>query len=252
MPFQASGPPWDMTWSRSGITVIAGRAYRDRFLIDPVLEEVVTNRSEEKALNMRLRVSPDRNTVAICYDRPSSMEIWSNGSGPVLLELPEQIGGFALSNEHLLCGEGPEWTLAIHDLATGDHRSLDVTGVAAIRPLSGGRAAVGFGSSVAVLDLSSGARLWEAPVQGVSCSPSDYLPSFPCFAASDDGRWLAASCKLISRGSYKSGFKVWNTEDGSEVLAQTSAKGLNALAFSPDGDLASAAGDGAVRLWSAG
>ncbi len=100
----------------------------------------------------------------------------------------------------------------------------------------GKRVASGRGSTAKIFNTQDGTELHSFNDGGPAVSTR-------AFAFSPDGKRLASG---------SSGFKIWDAENGRELLSSRTDSRIKALTFSPDGNrLASTSDDGTATLWDA-
>jgi WD40 repeat protein/serine/threonine protein kinase len=136
------------------------------------------------------------------------------------------------------------------DMATGEPGvefdvHVDIVFCLAWQPLDGGRIALACWDSRSRINS---VKVWD-PRDGQKDFPHSPVSECYAVASSPDGRYLV-------RGRGSSGVvEVWDARDGKNKLVSTLGtheREIRGLVFSPDGKyLASASGDGKVKLWDA-
>ncbi len=174
---------------------------------------------------------------------------WSTGDGRELAIVTghrDRVMALALSPDgHTFLTGSRDGTLKLWD---ADHYKETKS----IQPRSGFIAAVAFdplGSSVLFGDWSGNLKLWSLDGDGIKTLDATG-PRVRAVAFSSDGRALASASGGLWRGA---GLVV--VFDAATLQKRATlhehSRGANAVAFSPDGTLASAGADVAIVLWDA-
>ena len=120
------------------------------------------------------------------------------------------------------------------------HSTFDIRGAAPDPRMPGVFAIVGADSWVAVVEVRTGARLAEFPIEFKDKKSSNY-----CLAFSPDGERLAI-------GRVSGGIVIYSTPEGKKLAEWESSPGMDSLAFSPDGQQLLEVGQyKQINLWEA-
>ncbi len=225
-------------------TMAVGTSGKDALLLDSSTGEVKRRFAMQGGYIHRLKFSPDGQKLAMSNRTFGGFQrdnrIWSLGDGGSLdLGMGADAHSFAFS---------PESTQLFVADAAGIIRLWDLERRAEVERFS---AHTGGGSSIHVLPdgriLSAGndglVKVWQARPAGV-VQLKGYPGSLRTLAFSPDSRWLVAAG--INRQVF-----VWDARGGflSGVYSNHTG-GASAVAFSPNGTVATAAADQMVRAWN--